>query len=267
MNSIFAEDPWENGWTDRPIESINTTVTRDASADRNDESDVDPVDDVDALLVPLVRAHKLTDYQRRKIREIAYDHSLYPASNKHNFDQICGLIALELEGSGADYTTLQMRRGNLTLDDYTMAIIKPSSSHNIEAVTTGMHDTSLNDTEASALDHSVLDSSVLSEHRDKLDSENTAEQSDVDDNDASIFINSIRNSFRLVPNPTVSIKEVPEREGLIFKHINYVVTTPKAKVLRRYSDFVWLLEVLLFKYPCRVIPGLPPKKFSGTFIY
>ncbi|VEU21204.1 DEKNAAC102189 [Brettanomyces naardenensis] len=86
----------------------------------------------------------------------------------------------------------------------------------------------------------------------------------------------------------VNVKEIPEKEGLVFKHINYLVahnlkfpseyylaadnnngkqqTTSKnrgeTKVIRRYSDFAWLVEVLWKKYPFRLIPELPPKKFA-----
>jgi len=35
-------------------------------------------------------------------------------------------------------------------------------------------------------------------------------------------------------------------------------------VLRRYSDFVALQDVLLLRYPYRAIPRLPPKKVIGA---
>ncbi|CAY70308.1 Protein required for sorting proteins to the vacuole [Komagataella phaffii GS115] len=83
-------------------------------------------------------------------------------------------------------------------------------------------------------------------------------------------------------NHMVTVKEIPEKQGLLFKHINYLVThnikfsgeylkhaeqstqnkKGEFKVIRRYSDFSWLLEILLKKYPFRMIPDLPPKKFS-----
>ena len=34
-------------------------------------------------------------------------------------------------------------------------------------------------------------------------------------------------------------------------------------VLRRYNDFVAFQEVLLLRYPYRMIPRLPPKKLMG----
>jgi len=35
-------------------------------------------------------------------------------------------------------------------------------------------------------------------------------------------------------------------------------------VLRRYSDFVALQDILLLRYPYRAIPRLPPKKVIVT---
>lgn len=63
----------------------------------------------------------------------------------------------------------------------------------------------------------------------------------------------------------IAVTVAPEREGFIFKHVNYIVTNEKRSsiVLRRYSDFWWLLEVLTKRYPFRVLPNLPPKKLGG----
>ncbi|CAO0797638.1 unnamed protein product [Mucor circinelloides] len=63
----------------------------------------------------------------------------------------------------------------------------------------------------------------------------------------------------------ITVTVAPEREGFIFKHVNYIVTNEKRSsiVLRRYSDFWWLLEVLQRRYPFRALPNLPPKKLGG----
>lgn len=80
----------------------------------------------------------------------------------------------------------------------------------------------------------------------------------------------------------IKVKEIPEKEGLVFKHINYLIThtiifgnstqsndintqSKETKVIRRYSDFVWLLEVLWKKYPYRLIPELPPKQYGCMY--
>ncbi|KAJ3147931.1 Sorting nexin mvp1 [Geranomyces variabilis] len=63
----------------------------------------------------------------------------------------------------------------------------------------------------------------------------------------------------------VKISLAPEKGGLVFKHVNYILhsQTRQTSVLRRYSDFLWLLDVLVRKYPFRTIPSLPPKKVGA----
>ncbi|KAK4154449.1 hypothetical protein C8A00DRAFT_42804 [Chaetomidium leptoderma] len=58
---------------------------------------------------------------------------------------------------------------------------------------------------------------------------------------------------------------MPEKEGMFFfQHHNYEVTSSRrgSKVIRRYSDFVWLLDCLHKRYPFRVLPLLPPKRVA-----
>lgn len=64
----------------------------------------------------------------------------------------------------------------------------------------------------------------------------------------------------------VSVVLMPEKEGFfLFQHHNYEVTSSRrgSKVVRRYSDFVWLLECLYKRYPFRALPPLPPKRVAG----
>lgn len=59
---------------------------------------------------------------------------------------------------------------------------------------------------------------------------------------------------------------MPEKEGMfMFQHHNYEVASSRrgSKVIRRYSDFVWLLDCLHKRYPFRVLPLLPPKRVAG----
>jgi len=59
---------------------------------------------------------------------------------------------------------------------------------------------------------------------------------------------------------------MPEKEGMfMFQHHNYEVTSSRrgSKVIRRYSDFVWLLDCLHKRFPFRVLPLLPPKRVAG----
>ncbi|KAI1497797.1 hypothetical protein F5X99DRAFT_355406 [Biscogniauxia marginata] len=58
---------------------------------------------------------------------------------------------------------------------------------------------------------------------------------------------------------------MPEKEGMfMFQHHNYEVASARrgSKVIRRYSDFVWLLDCLHKRYPFRVLPLLPPKRVA-----
>ncbi|ODV89114.1 hypothetical protein CANCADRAFT_45577 [Tortispora caseinolytica NRRL Y-17796] len=65
---------------------------------------------------------------------------------------------------------------------------------------------------------------------------------------------------------TVFITVMPEKEGVfLFRHVTYLIELKgvnKPKVVRRYSDFVWLFEALIKRYPCRIVPVLPPKKLQ-----
>ncbi|AET38556.1 Mvp1p Ecym_3042 [Eremothecium cymbalariae DBVPG len=89
----------------------------------------------------------------------------------------------------------------------------------------------------------------------------------------SNWIDNLRKTYNPLSSDIVVVEEILEREGLLFKHTNYLVkhlialpnTTPSSNrtVIRRYSDFNWLQEVLLKKYPFRMIPELPPKKIGA----
>jgi sorting nexin-8 len=62
---------------------------------------------------------------------------------------------------------------------------------------------------------------------------------------------------------------MPEKEGMfMFQHHNYEVSSSRrgSKVIRRYSDFVWLLDCLHKRYPFRALPLLPPKRVAGKCI-
>ncbi|OAL46425.1 sorting nexin mvp1 [Pyrenochaeta sp. DS3sAY3a] len=67
----------------------------------------------------------------------------------------------------------------------------------------------------------------------------------------------------------ITITALSEKEGMfMFQHRNYEVASSRrtTKVVRRYSDFVWLLDCLHKRYPFRQLPLLPPKRvaFNGT---
>ena len=65
---------------------------------------------------------------------------------------------------------------------------------------------------------------------------------------------------------TVTVTLLPEKEGMfMFQHHNYEVKSARraSSVVRRYSDFVWLLDCLHKRYPFRALPLLPPKRVGG----
>ncbi|KAL4903293.1 hypothetical protein BDW74DRAFT_169166 [Aspergillus multicolor] len=69
----------------------------------------------------------------------------------------------------------------------------------------------------------------------------------------------------------VTVTLLQEKEGLfMFQHRNYEVKSARrgSTVVRRYSDFVWLLDCLHKRYPFRQLPLLPPKRISvnGTHL-
>ncbi|EED22847.1 sorting nexin Mvp1 [Talaromyces stipitatus ATCC 10500] len=64
----------------------------------------------------------------------------------------------------------------------------------------------------------------------------------------------------------VTVTLLPEKEGLfMFQHRNYEVKSARrgSSVVRRYSDFVWLLDCLHKRYPFRQLPLLPPKRVAA----
>ncbi|KAF9996555.1 Sorting nexin mvp1 [Entomortierella chlamydospora] len=66
---------------------------------------------------------------------------------------------------------------------------------------------------------------------------------------------------------TIRMSFAPEKEGIfLFKHTNYIVESKNRQttVIRRYSDFWWLLEVLSKRFPFRTLPNLPPKRLGVT---
>ncbi|WEW61146.1 Sorting nexin mvp1 [Emydomyces testavorans] len=69
----------------------------------------------------------------------------------------------------------------------------------------------------------------------------------------------------------ITIHMLPEKEGMfMFQHRNYEVKSARraSSVIRRYSDFVWLVDCLQKRYPFRQVPLLPPKRIAvnGTHL-
>ncbi|KAM9928518.1 hypothetical protein OXX59_001790 [Metschnikowia pulcherrima] len=255
---------------------------------------------------PLITENLLTSYQASRIIDVLYDHNLMPPNVENHFFHALGLIALEINNPGTgDYVTLQFKlnsglpplseaAASLLLSDLAeepnfLQDVPPNKA--VDPLTAQLANTNLLDDFPAKSTHwdaagsktadftiprngsPMHDHSALS-----LDPDVTAPESlHVNDYEyLSKHVTSIRDKYKPLVDGEhkIKIKEVPEKEGLLFKHINYSITheiplgmngpAGTKKVIRRYSDFVWLLEFLLKKYPFRVIPGLPPKKFTGA---
>lgn len=237
-----------------------------------------------SLFQPLISAHQITDHQASRIIDTLYDHNLLPAAVESNFFQMLGLLALELESAGSgDYVTLQfkMNSGLPPLPAASVDILlleTPALSESADPLSSQLANSSISDEPDNGDKDWGASEGLLADHSALLIDPDTTNPESLHVNDypyLSKYVSEIRDLFKPLvgQNSSIKIKEVPEKEGLLFKHINYAIShdlnlgmhgpTGIKKVIRRYSDFVWLLEFLLKKYPFRVIPGLPPKKFSG----
>ncbi|EUC55985.1 sorting nexin MVP1 [Rhizoctonia solani AG-3 Rhs1AP] len=58
---------------------------------------------------------------------------------------------------------------------------------------------------------------------------------------------------------------IPEKQGfLLNRYTVYAVQTDRGPaVQRRYSEFAWLWDCLIRRYPFRVVPSLPPKRIGA----
>uniref|UniRef100_A0A2K5K1P8 PX domain-containing protein n=1 Tax=Colobus angolensis palliatus TaxID=336983 RepID=A0A2K5K1P8_COLAP len=70
----------------------------------------------------------------------------------------------------------------------------------------------------------------------------------------------------LLARDTVQVELIPQKKGLFLKHVEYEVSSQrfKSSVYRRYNDFVVFQEMLLHKFPYRMVPALPPKRMLGA---
>jgi len=74
-----------------------------------------------------------------------------------------------------------------------------------------------------------------------------------------------RNTTSKGAEEVVTVNLLGEKEGVfMFQHRNYEIASVRrnSKVIRRYSDFVWLLDCLHKRYPFRQLPLLPPKRVA-----
>lgn len=252
------------------------------------------------IIDKLVSMNYLTNYQKQKILDTIYDNELLPITQSSKFYQILGLLALEIDVPGTgDFVTLQFRLNNLPnlpekfINEVTQDIEDDPLMGNRNRTNRGEggkeeeedYDDELGNTsglihDPLLVDHSHIHDESNDDHEEESHGQNQQVfASDVDSEYIEKYINDLKDEFKplFLGVDLIKIKEVPEKEGILFKHINYIITHDlkfsgsssqgTKKVIRRYSDFVWLMEYLLEKYPFRVIPGLPPKKFTGMLFF
>lgn len=67
---------------------------------------------------------------------------------------------------------------------------------------------------------------------------------------------------------SISIEPVAQKKGLIVRHVEYCVTSERlgTEAVRRYSDFQALQELLLVRFPYRLVPRLPPAKLMANVV-
>lgn len=211
------------------------------------------------ILDKMVENQNLSSYQRSKIMNTLFDQNLVHFSHSSNFYQSLGLVALENEVSGTgDYVTLQFRIGDLpeipqNVVKY-LTQVEEGNTPFVDPLTSQLAETSLEDDWNSNVN--TLKSTYIEEIPQVIPK--AEDKQPAADSEISKYINSIRDEFKVLfdSSEIVHIKEVPEKEGLIFKHINYVITHqislgnnapagPK-RVNRRYSDFVWYVKFKCF---------------------
>ncbi|ODQ68014.1 hypothetical protein NADFUDRAFT_48675 [Nadsonia fulvescens var. elongata DSM 6958] len=103
---------------------------------------------------------------------------------------------------------------------------------------------------------------------------------------------TLSDSFDPHRKDSITVNVKPEKDGVfLFRHVSYIIETltnpsqqgsslssihsgtsmqddstksftSSENIIRRYSDFAWLQNHLHIKYPCRLVPILPPKSLT-----
>ena len=183
-------------------------------------------------------------------------------------------MEIDVPGSG-DFVTLQFKLNNLPeLPQQFVKLIKREDANDeaindpLRANTSRANDVNIEDVDATTADwnqrgkidpvltdHSDSQHQLLGDNSNKDDGDDDGDG--VSPQDASYiekYIEDVRDEFKplVLDDTPVKIKELPEKEGLLFKHINYIIThnlvlgqgsggglSGQKKVIRRYSDFAW----------------------------
>lgn len=215
------------------------------------------------------------------------DHKTTVASNTQHFEDATPVsnsgneLSVTLNGLslGAEQTGTSIFGGSPSLNGSDTNVFANQETQSADATQQGVwgepssngpRDTHFTDPLTSSLnifaDNDGTDNAFAAESDNATDS--------VTNRDMEDWIRETRRLYNPLTPDIVSIEEIPEREGLLFKHINYKLSvlidlpnvdqSDSKSVVRRYSDFDWLQEMLIKRYPFRMIPELPPKKMGTS---
>lgn len=216
--------------------------------------------DIETLILkPLVSSNIFTSFQGSTILNVIDENVTSNFGENLNLCTILGLVALEIETPGSgNYLALQVRLD--TLPEFPADVVEliREASYD-DPLTSQLNRASLSDDNGSQ-DWSYDNSNIAAQDINRVPSYEFHDNEELDDRGIEKYISGIRSkvSTLLRSDTTIRIREIPEKEGLIFKHINYIIThdlhlnthAPKGtkRVIRRYSDFVWyvLLRSLLY---------------------
>ena len=76
----------------------------------------------------------------------------------------------------------------------------------------------------------------------------------------------MESSSFLFQNVSVTEPQTHQDSMQVNSWVSYKVNCNSGNVTRRYSDFVWLSEVLNLSVPGCIIPSLPPKQTFGSLV-
>ncbi|XP_023349115.1 sorting nexin-8 [Eurytemora carolleeae] len=73
------------------------------------------------------------------------------------------------------------------------------------------------------------------------------------------------NISTIISVDSITVQLIPQKKGIILRHVEYLVKSERfrSEVNRRYSDFQSLYELLLQRFPYRIVPKLPPAKLMA----
>lgn len=212
---------------------------------------VETREDIETLILkPIVSSKILTSFQCSTILNVIDEIISSGYGEDLNLCAVLGLVALEIETPrSGNYSALQERLD--TLPEFPADVVELIREASYDDPLTAQLNRASLSGDNSSQTWSFDNSNITTQDVNRVPSYEFEDNEELDDRGIEKYISRIRSkmSALLRSDTTIRLKEVPEKEGLIFKHINYVIThdlhlnihAPKGtkRVIRRYSDFVW----------------------------